>query len=213
MIFSFNQIEQTARKAARGAGLAWGLAEDVGRAVRWLHAYQFNGAAALAELLTAMQGAAPASLGANWRAPDGKMLDPLRCGAAFCDGFMQLHSSPITTGAMARPLLAAGFTGLLAESENIGIIIKWRGVAVHCRRGRAGFDGAARELDCAMSQSVQWQFAAADNAPGEWRYARAGGAAIAPRSWQCLEHYARATYVATSDVSRAAAGAGLRDND
>ncbi|MDD9884917.1 MAG: DUF3726 domain-containing protein [Gammaproteobacteria bacterium] len=48
MKVSLNQIEQTARKAARGAGLAWGLADEVGRAMRWLHAYGLNGAALLA---------------------------------------------------------------------------------------------------------------------------------------------------------------------
>lgn len=33
---SMNEIEMDALKAARGAGLPWGVAEDVGRAVRWL---------------------------------------------------------------------------------------------------------------------------------------------------------------------------------
>lgn len=48
MKVSLNQIEQTARKAARGAGLAWGLADEVGRAMRWLHTYGLNGATLLA---------------------------------------------------------------------------------------------------------------------------------------------------------------------
>ncbi|MGI9310230.1 MAG: DUF3726 domain-containing protein [bacterium] len=51
MICSLNQIEQTARKAARGGGAPWGLADEVGKALRWLHAYRLNGAAALAKML------------------------------------------------------------------------------------------------------------------------------------------------------------------
>ena len=56
MKVSLNQIEQTARKAARGAGLAWGLADEVGRAMRWLHTYGLNGAALLAAHLDGVEG-------------------------------------------------------------------------------------------------------------------------------------------------------------
>lgn len=56
MKVSLNQIEQTARKAARGAGLAWGLADEVGRAMRWLHTYGLNGAALLAAHLDGVGG-------------------------------------------------------------------------------------------------------------------------------------------------------------
>ncbi|MGF7162414.1 hypothetical protein FHS85_004068 [Rhodoligotrophos appendicifer] len=35
---SMNEIEMIAYKAARGAGLSWGIAEDVGRSARWLAA-------------------------------------------------------------------------------------------------------------------------------------------------------------------------------
>ncbi len=44
---SLNEIDAMARKAARGAGYAWGLAEEAGRAVRWLEARGLPGLAAL----------------------------------------------------------------------------------------------------------------------------------------------------------------------
>ena len=56
-LLSLNQIEQTTRKAARGAGLAWGLADETGRAVRWLHAHGLPGVAALADWLESIGGA------------------------------------------------------------------------------------------------------------------------------------------------------------
>jgi hypothetical protein len=33
---SLNEIDSQLRKAARGAGLPWGLAEEAGKAARWL---------------------------------------------------------------------------------------------------------------------------------------------------------------------------------
>src|SRR5262249_9130674 len=38
MIVSLNEVETTILKAARGAGMAWGLAEEAAQAARWLAA-------------------------------------------------------------------------------------------------------------------------------------------------------------------------------
>ena len=38
MTFSLNEIEAIGKRAARGAGLPWGLAEEAGKAARWLTA-------------------------------------------------------------------------------------------------------------------------------------------------------------------------------
>lgn len=51
---SMNEVEMTALKATRGAGLPWSIAEDVGRASRWLAA---NGAEWSGLLLDALEPA------------------------------------------------------------------------------------------------------------------------------------------------------------
>ncbi len=50
---SFNEIVALVTKAARGAGLGWGHAEDLGRAARWLAERSFGWDAALCRLLDA----------------------------------------------------------------------------------------------------------------------------------------------------------------
>ena len=50
---SFNEIVALVTKAARGAGLGWGHAEDLGRAARWLAERSFAWDAALCRLLDA----------------------------------------------------------------------------------------------------------------------------------------------------------------
>ena len=42
MSYSLNEFEALALKAARGAGLPWGLAEEAGKAVRILSSFGFT---------------------------------------------------------------------------------------------------------------------------------------------------------------------------
>jgi len=48
---SLSEIDALARKAARGAGYSWGIAEEVGKSARWLSAYGFKGPEVLSEHL------------------------------------------------------------------------------------------------------------------------------------------------------------------
>ncbi len=56
MICSLNEIEALARKAARGGGMSWGLAEEAGKAVRWLSDNGFPGPWLLSKLLLQNDG-------------------------------------------------------------------------------------------------------------------------------------------------------------
>ena len=56
MTLSLNEIESTAKKAARGGGYPWGLAEEAASATRWLHSNDLDGCAALASLLDRVDG-------------------------------------------------------------------------------------------------------------------------------------------------------------
>ncbi len=58
MTFSLNEVEVTSKKATRGAGYSWGLAEEAGKATRWLCAHELNGCGALVALLTKTDGMA-----------------------------------------------------------------------------------------------------------------------------------------------------------
>jgi hypothetical protein len=50
--YSLGEIDSLARKATRGAGYSWGMAEEAGKSARWLSAYGFSGADILAQYLT-----------------------------------------------------------------------------------------------------------------------------------------------------------------
>src|SRR5205085_1238056 len=79
----------TARRAARGIGMGWGLAEETGKAARFLCSRRLSALEVLLPLLKAEDGMAAARLapeitGDNWRARGG-FLCPILAGAALAD--------------------------------------------------------------------------------------------------------------------------------
>lgn len=211
MKVSLNQIEHLARKATRGAGRAWGLAFDAGRAVRWLHAYGLNGAPALAAHLDSLDGGdcaarAPVKLSGVWRAADGA-LDPLATGASMSDCIDVMPD--IETAAIAYPLLAAGFVGCAAESEDAAFEVTWRGCVLRCARGRVRVSGAVN-VDTDAAECMRCR-PCEDDFRGR---APRIGATVDAGAWAILERHARRTHVAATSASRlTGAGAGLSDND
>ena len=75
---SLNEIESLCKKAARGAGLSWGLAEEAGKAARWLSAHGLDGPGVLARSCDRMT-AVPTS---NW--PRMSAPSPGRCPGMPC---------------------------------------------------------------------------------------------------------------------------------
>ena len=59
MSYALNEVEATAKRAARGAGYSWGLAEEASKATRWLCAKGIDGSAVLAGLLEVLQFLTP----------------------------------------------------------------------------------------------------------------------------------------------------------
>lgn len=90
MSFSLSEIEALSRKAARGAGYSWGMAEDAGKSVRWLCSWGLPGAEALARYLqdrdrAPVQPEGPIDLSAStWTAAPAPLC-PLMTGAAISD--------------------------------------------------------------------------------------------------------------------------------
>ncbi|WP_137701469.1 DUF3726 domain-containing protein [Marimonas lutisalis] len=202
---SLNEVEATAKRAARGAGLSWGMAEEAGKAVRWLSAQGLPGCAALADLLDA-PGNAPTSL--DLLSSSGPLC-PLAAGVALSDMAGRLGAGDTVLSDVAQPLLLLPF--LQAAARQTG------------RALRVGIDGTMVGLDGA-------QVTCSDPADLDMPHARriviAPGAVPAPPlpqhtraevtadTLERLNRYAHRTYAPATEASRLlGAGAGLSDND
>jgi hypothetical protein len=222
--YSLPEIEALSKRAARGAGLSWGLAEEAGKAARWLHAHGQPGTSALASLLQAHDGCAfeqlcPQTLVNPWRALSGQLC-PLITGAALLD-HANLHSHwPITLQAVSHPLLLAPFVARAARLGGCVMSMAWAGVTI-----TIDADG---QVVCA--QSPQQATALHDHGPQTvtltrqvqrpplscdhkiWPHSHWSQSVSAP-TWQVLETLAYRTLVPASASSRAGAGAATGDND
>jgi hypothetical protein len=217
---SLNEVEAIGKRAARGAGFDWGLAEEAGKAARWLTARDLPGPEALAALLAEVDGApcsagAPAALDGRWTARGGGPLCPLAAGAVLAD----LGRARAETGRLRRPLLLLPALALAARAAGRALAVAWPGLrAVITPDGTLSLDGAAAAAMTAEAPAVSVAPAAADarGAAGAARPrpARHHGRAVYAAAWAGLERLAHRTYAPATERSRlAGAGAGLTDND
>jgi uncharacterized protein DUF3726 len=205
MSFSLNEIETNAKKAARGAGFSWGLAEEAGKATRWLCAQGLDGCASLAALLQEPLHATPHIGPGIWSAPGP--LCPLATGAALSDFAARLADGPIRIVAVAQPQLLLPFAA--GAARHLKTVVK-----LNCDTLTARTDGDGLEmaripsppgtsdvlisLDGAMTGALPKQTRASPD----------------PAIWAVLTGFAGRTYAPASDASRRlGAGAGLSDND
>lgn len=210
MTFSLNEVEATAKKAARGVGYPWGLAEEAAKATRWLCARDIDGCAALADLLGRLDGqdlsaAYPNPDAIGWSAPAG-MLCPIATGAALTDHADQLAQSPLQLSSVAAPVLLLPFIAYLAECDDgVSCLI--------CEGKETCTDGDAVSGDVPAfhaSSDVQIARAGQLGTPRS-RQSRADPDA---KAWEILLAFAHRTYAPATEESRLkGAGAGLSDND
>ena len=199
MSWSLGETAALALKAARGAGMSWGLAEETAASVVWLHSRGLPGISALCSYLG--QAAAPQS-------PERGC--PIMTGCALFDGMMDVpetSSQPLDLGHVHAPLLLLPFVARLEPGhywlqapglQGTVDIANGDGWQSHCLRGSGS---------CTVSLGDRPQVD-----PALEMITRVNG-----RFTCCvdrLDAYAQRTYAPATGQSRmSGAGAGLTDND
>ena len=215
---SLNQIEHTARKAARGAGLSWSTAEDTGRAVRWLEQYNCFGIARLIELIDSYPDLAKASQ--NISCDNGKwssneaIVSPFIAGPAVCDRLAQADLE-ITIENLLSPILTIGYLGSVMLPTDQAVLIRWDNIS--CRVAHGSFATSKGQIGNSDLTPKRVEINR-ENYQGSDHYTEiigdVGSRDINVQLWRALELFAHRTYVEATEESRlAGAGAGLNDND
>lgn len=210
MIVSLNEIETTILKAARGAGMEWGLAEEAAQAARVLARLSLPFEAPFLNLFSMRAWDTPPAL-------EGTKLRPGRADAWLC---------PIRTGAYLSDLGVAGVTSLerlvspllllpFAARANRKIEMAWKGVRLRLAPfGVIVISGEPCALAANRAQEMGLSPFDDDRPEGSLRPLQAGEARIDEASWVKLQGFEALTYVPASAKSRASgAGAGEIDND
>ncbi|MEM7733456.1 MAG: DUF3726 domain-containing protein [Pseudomonadota bacterium] len=191
MTYSLGEVEALCRKAARGAGFSWGMADEAGKTARWLCKHDLPGAAALAGYLDTRQDACGPDDPAlpDWAA--NGPLCPLVCGTLLSD--MGARSMERRLHNLAWPVLLLPHVGGDMEL-------------------RIGPDKRSQDdpmIPLAPLATVQSkQDSTGSNRPPTTR------ATIATDDLEILTRFAARTYAPETDASKlSGAGAGLKDED
>ncbi len=212
---SLAEIDAMGRKAARGAGFTWGMAEEAGRAARWLAAYGLPGPEALAAVLKKVDGAvaryAPRPTGVAWQSEAGRLC-PIAAGAALSDRAQEIvEGTRFEVGPVVLPLLVVPFLSRAARDLGCQISMSGNGFRVVATpRGPAcdSWDALCSARDAALS------IALATAAPCLPLQAGSAACPVAVELWREIDAFAQRTYVPASEASRrTGAGAGLHDLD
>lgn len=210
MTFSLNEIEATAKRAARGAGYPWGLAEEAAKATRWLCANGFDGAALLSSLLQRdlaqnLGDHLPQDPSAEWQGAG--VLCPLASGASLSDFAFLLKDYPVVLNNVACPGMLLPFVALIARQLDNTITLSSDGFSAAVSPQGVELKGALPESAAAVSVQLGGSLMSAvvisDRADPD------------PAAWGSLNRYAHKTYAPATEESRrlGAGGADLTDND
>lgn len=214
---SCNEIEVLCFKAARGAGMSWGLAEETGYAAGWLASHGIPWPSAMLSILENFNGAdwreiRPVRTSGNWQAHGENGLCPIALGAALSD-FAGLDDGgagggAIIAGPVGQPVAALPFLSAMAARLDKSVAAAWdRGQVVLGPEGSvSGEPEALADLD---STTLQISTEDGQVEPGH-------GVAnfnIDRATLVRLNALAMRTTVPASEQSRADAGASTGDND
>ena len=215
---SRGEIEQLCLKAARGAGLAWGLAEEAGFAAAWLAMRGLDGPGALLAQLTTAEGRAwdeicPVVTAATFSASGAGQLCPIALGSALCDHVglpdAAMTACRLQVGPVTYPILLLPFLADVAGTLNMAVRFTWaEGMVAVTPAGKVTGDTGA----LAAQDTLNGTLSAADPEPGQG-LGPIQPFFVAPQVLAALNGYAMRTVVPTSEASRAGAGAGRSDND
>ena len=203
MSWSLGETAALALKAARGAGLSWGLAEEAAAAVIWLHTNNLPGISALCSYLGNADGK-PRTDGAC----------PILTGCALIDGAMASPAQPgevMEIGPVRAPLLLLPFVARL-ESGTVWLLTsRTTGRDDHSIDGSAGDRFASHCLSGAAHCRLRRGTSRQVTAPS------CEVLRLADHFACCVDRlgtFAHRTYAPATGQSRlSGAGAGLTDND
>lgn len=205
---SLNEVEATAKKAARGAGLTWGMAEEASKATRWLCASGLNGCAELSRLLTIAEHnieRSPVKEAGMWMSVSGSLC-PINLGACIADEAHGLGTEGWLLNDVACPAFLLPFAADIAAKTT-------RSVEMSGQDFSALVDGFHLFLKGEVPvQGVSLKIRTTHKTVPPWD--AISRAAPTETDWNMLQKLAHRTYAPATEASRLkGAGAGTTDND
>ena len=208
MIYSLNEIDTHCKKAARGAKFDWGYAEDIGKTIRWLAAYNLPGTAVLAVYLKEYDHCrtnfCPPDIGdrAHFKSSNSGNLCPILTGTWLCDADVIEKNDHINFERLSFPLLMMPFLAQIAAVIQQTLTYEYQSTRLQFSNGILRFNNDPG-VNCALTENAKITM---DDKIIEGKPAAVVGQKTEKAHWDVLNQFAFNTYVPATEASRLGAG-------
>lgn len=216
MNVSLNEIDAMSKRACRGAGLPWGLAEEAGKATRWLVAHEFAGLNMLAEIIDlldkkTLDDVSPILIAGVWRART-EVLSPFTSGAMLCDRAVEIaEGEELVFGPLCQPMVLAPYVTAAARLSGHIFELRWSDIVMTIAADKASLDQGFPDPGASVAQTTCCRAVDREINNPIRRTTQCGAD---PKTWARLNDYAHRIYAPATEASRlAGAGAGTTDRD
>ncbi len=199
---SFSEIDTTAKRASKAAGYSWGVAEEVGKAIRSLELFGLSGIKNLNLYLNKIKKKHPEKINKIDKENKNKELCPIYCGIAFLDQCKKLETLKyIKFTNVNYPILMIPFLSKASEILGKKILIQFNKSSFLLNFNKSILSKNLEKQVIDLANKINIEFLENKNS-------------FTDKEWKELYKISEKTFVEETDSLKSkGAGAGLTDND
>ena len=199
---SLSEIDTTSKRASKAAGFSWGIAEEIGKAIRSLELFGLPGVINLNLYLKKIKKNHPKKINKIGKENKNKETCPIYCGVAFLDQCKQLENLEIIKFYNVNyPLLILPFISKASEILGKKILIQFNNTSFLANFNKSILSKNIDKQISPLANEINIEFLENKNS-------------FSVQDWKELYKLSEETFVEESESSKTkAAGAGLTDND
>ena len=199
---SLSEIDTTSKRASKAAGFSWGIAEEIGKAIRSLELFGLPGVINLNLYLKKIKEKHPKKVNKIEKENKNKELCPIYCGVAFLDQCKQLEIiKTIKFYNVNYPLLILPFVSKASEILGKKILIQFNKSSFLINFNKSILSKNIENQIDVLANEISIEFLENKNS-------------FSDQEWKELYKLSEKTFVKESEsLKEKGAGAGLTDND
>ena len=199
---SLSEIDTTSKRASKAAGFSWGIAEEIGKAIRSLELFGLPGIINLNLYLKKIKEKHPEKVNKIEKENKNKELCPIYCGVAFLDQCKQLEIiKTIKFYNVNYPLLIVPFISKASEILGKKILIQFNKSSFLINFNKSILSKNIEKQIDVLANEISIEFLENKNS-------------FSDQEWKELYKISEETFVEESEsLKEKGAGAGLTDND
>ena len=199
---SLSEIDTTSKRASKAAGFSWGVAEEIGKAIRSLELFGLPGIKNLNLYLNKIKNKHPKKINKLEKENKDKELCPIYCGVAFLDQSKYLQTlKKIKFYNVNYPLLILPFISKSSEILGEKLLVKFNKSSFLTNFNKSILIKNIENQIVTITNEISIEFLENENS-------------FSNEEWKKLYKLSEETFVEESESLKSkGAGAGLTDND